>query len=380
MRFIIRIDGKVKVKWHGQTVADAGLRDGRLAMEVGIKLDPDGTPRIVQWVPEKPFDIDLDNTVIAAVVLATGIVGGISAIVISEYIEGVVNKRVAEGAADLFDDPALAPGILMTMFGTHLTRLPVRFEGADILFEHIAPLEPDPQPRQGYAGAIGRTVLMEALGHATFMPRTLDDTWAADNLKSKIDHIVVVMMENRSYDHVLGYRAQRHAGEDGLTGEVIAAVNSAFPVPPSNAPQRLPGTVTAQTFADAVRPLRKSAFPLNARNLRTRIPKGVGHDLADVRQQLSGQIEGPGRRINDPRRFVDNFRDTRLGGNPVGADGSFRSTCSAITKRTPRRPTPIPASLSTICRSTASSPKTTPIAIDTSARIPVRRCPTGCSP
>ena len=34
---------------------------------------------------------------------------------------------------------------------------------------------------------------------------TVPDDAALDNLVSKVDHIVVLMMENRSFDHMLGY-------------------------------------------------------------------------------------------------------------------------------------------------------------------------------
>lgn len=43
-----------------------------------------------------------------------------------------------------------------------------------------------------------------------------------DNL-SKIEHIVVLMLENRSFDHMLGYvRLEAHRNDiDGLTGEEV---------------------------------------------------------------------------------------------------------------------------------------------------------------
>jgi len=319
LRLIIRIDGRVKVKWRGLTLADARLRGGRVEMEVGVRIDPDGTPRIVQWVPDEPFDIDMNNGVVAALVLALGVLGGVSAIAIAEYVEEIVNDRIAQGAADLFDDPSLAPSILMTIFGTHLSYLPPRFDGSDILFEHVAPAEPDPKPRDNYAGAIGRTVMHVAIGHAMFTPHTLGDTWKADNLKSKIDHIVVVMMENRSYDHVLGYRAQAPIsdGADGLTPELMEVINAAVDThDPTSAAE--PGV----EHLPPVHPLRKAAFEPNALGLRTRIPKGVGHELEDVTQQLSGRIAGPnGRQINDPHGFIDNFREKKLHDNPEGEDG-----------------------------------------------------------
>jgi phospholipase C len=315
LRLVIAIDGQVKVRWEGQTVATAGLHNGRAELEIGMRIDPDGTPRIITWVSDDPFDIDVDNTVIAALVLALGVIGGVSVIAITEYIESVVNERFSKGAAALFDDPSLAPTILMTMFGAHLNYLPVRFEGSDILFEHVAPAEPDPKPRHDYAGAIGRTPMLEAIGHPIFHPLTLGDTWAADHLKSKIDHIVVVMMENRSYDHVLGYRAQAPIsdGADGLTDELMAAVNAAFAAPH-------PTTVLPEgvTPLPPMHPLRRSAFDPDEKGHMTRILNSIGHELDDVRQQLAHQIDGPaGRKINDPQGFVDDFREHYLGGQTM---------------------------------------------------------------
>jgi len=301
IKLLVKAHGEVKVKWGPATLADAKLRDGHLKMEVGIRLDAGGTPRVVTWVRDDPFDIDMNNGVVAALVVALGVLGGVTAVGIAEYVEEVVNDRFAEGAADLFDDPSLAPRILMTIFGAHLTYLPVRFEGDDIVFGHIAPLEPDPKPRPNYQGAIGRSVRHEGalLGGVTFRPMVLGDTWKADNLAHKIDHIVAVMMENRSYDHVLGYRARApiNDGADGLTDAVVASIQ-------------------ATDEHHLVRPLRNAGFEPNVLGLRTRIPKGVGHELEDVRQQLGGTIDGPdGRRINDPKGFVDNFKE-KLGTNP----------------------------------------------------------------
>ena len=308
IRLEIKTEGEVKVEWQGLTVADAELRDGHLELEVGLRIDPDGTPRVVTWVRDEPLDIDMNNVVVAALVASLagiGLLGGVTAIAIAEYIEEVVNDRIAEGARNLFNDPSLAPRLLMTIFGAHLTYLPIRFDGNDILFEHVAPLEPDPRPRRNYAGAIGRTLMLEAVGHARFHPITLGNTWAADKLKAKIDHIVVIMMENRSYDHVLGYRARSpiNDGADGLTDGLISIIEGSGE-------------------GHDVRPLRNAGFEPNVLGLRTRLPKGVGHELEDVRQQLSGSINGPtGKRINDPRGFVENFRDKKLHGKPEGEDG-----------------------------------------------------------
>ena len=262
VRFTIAIDGKVRVEWNGVTLATAALNGGRAQMEVGVGIDPDGTPRVVHWVPNEPFDIEFSTAAIAtyaATLAALGAAGGglaagpigaiagalgglvdgvVTAEAIEEYIEYLLNDRVSHAAADLFDDPTLAPSVLMILFGAHLTYLPVRFAGDDILFEHIAPLEPDPHHRRGYSGAIGRVLMDEAMGHTRFVPMSLGDTWAADNLRARIDHIVVVMMENRSYDHVLGYRSLASADAprgDGWTPDLVETVATAV-TPPGSTP------------------------------------------------------------------------------------------------------------------------------------------------
>ena len=110
-------------------------------------------------------------------------------------------------------------------------------------------------------------------GRTQFVPPFIGDTWATANL-SKIDHIVVVMMENRSYDHVLGYRAQgaEPDGADGLTAATMR-------------PSRRPPAARTRCANSAGR-LRG-----NALQLKTRLPKSVGHKLKDVREQLAGQAQ-----------------------------------------------------------------------------------------
>ena len=49
--------------------------------------------------------------------------------------------------------------------------------------------------------------------------------WASPNL-DKVDHIVVLMMENRSFDHLLGARAATSPEVDGLTPAVLQQFNA----------------------------------------------------------------------------------------------------------------------------------------------------------
>jgi phospholipase C len=302
IKLTVAVSGEAKVTFRGLTLATAKVRGGKFAMEVGIKLAPDGTPQVVTAVPDSPFDIDISDAVKAALLLTLGTLGLIGGMSVSEYIEHEINEAISDGAREMFSDPALAPRILMTIFGAHLHYRSIHIEGGTIVFDHVAPLEADPRPRAGYAGAIGRTMIEVTDGRPLFRPPLLLNTWAADNL-SKIKHIVVVMMENRSYDHVLGYRARGATpdGADGLTDATIAAIQAA------NGGQY------------QVRALNKAGFAANALRLMTRIPKGVGHTLEDVREQLAGQAQRvDGGQINDPKGFVENFARERLSGDPLG--------------------------------------------------------------
>lgn len=189
----------------------------------------------------------------------------------------------------------------MMIFGAHLTYKSIHFEGEDIVFQYFAPVEPEIKPSPNYQGAIGRAIVGQNQHGLIFQPLRLGDTWKADNL-NKIEHIVVVMMENRSYDHVLGYRALAGIGEiaDGLTSELISKIKD-VPRGPFN-----------------VRQLREAGFDKNAANMMTRLPKSVGHDTHDVQQQLSVRATGPNERmVNSPEGFVENFK-LRLKTDPRG--------------------------------------------------------------
>lgn len=317
LKLTVAVSGAVKIRFGDSfTLADVKVRGGKFAMEVGIKLSADGTPQIVTAVPNSPFDADLRDEVIAELLLAFPLLAPVLANKV-ESKERDINDDFVEAAQSLFSDPTLAPTILMTIFGAHLTYLPFRIEGDEIVFDHIAPVEPEPKPTPGYRGAIGRSFTQLTPNAVTFIPPLLGDTWRADNLSSKIDHIVVVMMENRSYDHVLGYRAQFPFidGGNGLTAEMIKAIEKADGGP------------------FKVRKLSTAEFDANDIGLRTRLPVKVGHELDDVEQQLSIRTLGPGNRtinspkakalvgdfatgvlgpgdrtINSPKGFVDNFK------------------------------------------------------------------------
>jgi phospholipase C len=100
-----------------------------------------------------------------------------------------------------------------------------------------------------------------------------------------------VMMENRSFDHVLGYLAQLTGREtsDGLRPDLITFLKEkGFPVSK----------------------LKDSGIVPNALGFKTRFPAPVGHKLHDVTEQLSERLVRDGKpTINSPNGFLSNFKD-----------------------------------------------------------------------
>ena len=170
------------------------------------------------------------------------------------------------------------------MLGDDFSYTDIRLEGQDIVFDYIAPLEPDPRPSAIYRGVVGRSASQLGPDVWSIQPPVMGNTWAADNL-AKVNHIVVVMMENRSFDHVLGHRALLPGGSgvDGLTPDLLKLLQDAgYPLPR----------------------LAQSSL-----TVKTQFPVAVGHELHDVAEQLRHRMAGPGGRgIVSPEGFVANFK------------------------------------------------------------------------
>jgi phospholipase C len=300
IRLTIRVSGKAKIDLGPVTIADVQVPDGKIEIEAGIKVARDRTPQTVAFVPDTLFVGDVRKEA-KGFLIALGAVGAATALVSDEAVAGIVknnfNDPVVKELRGVIENPLLAPSILMMIFGAHLTYKPFRIEGEDFIFDHVAPVEPEPKPRPAYHAAIGRSFQILGPNAVRFNPPLLPDTWKADNL-AKIDHVVVVMMENRSYDHVLGYRAQLRdeAEADGLSQDVIAAI------------ERTPKGLKEPGGPFKVGRLRNAGFSPNSLGGMTRLPTGVGHEFKDVQQQLQFQVDGPGgRKINSPKGFVDNY-------------------------------------------------------------------------
>jgi phospholipase C len=111
------------------------------------------------------------------------------------------------------------------------------------------------------------------------------------SLSGPIEHIVVLMMENRSFDHMLGYLPrERHLKNfEGLTDEEIKPA--------------APGGPTSEKFFNLADPTVPTSTKFSVRRgapykLETFVP-GVGppHDLPDVNVQLTNTGDGPSARL-----------------------------------------------------------------------------------
>ncbi len=288
------VEGEATVKLGGFPIATVRVNDNRIALEAGVRRNADGSFSVETWINDDPLDIDLHwVAAVTAGVVTLGVLT-LGAKGLTEYIEHEINDRIIQGFHNVLASVmSKVPLVLAIIQGGDFTYQSMGLDGNDIVFDYIAPLEPDPKPSQNYRGIIGRSVIQIGPDNWQIMPHSLGDTWSAQNL-NKIDHIVMVMMENRSFDHVLGYRAQlpgaQHA--DGLTAELMAFLASA---PPDGPGFPIPA-------------LNQSGIVPNAHGCKTKFPLSVGHHLAAVTQQLSERLtDSSGRAIVSPKGFVDNF-------------------------------------------------------------------------
>ncbi len=323
VRLSVAVSGEAGVTFKGVKVATAKVRGGRIDVEIGIRFEPDGTATIVKSFPDKLVDIDLSTE---ATVLGA-LLGAIPLFILEAAIElkeSDINAGLVEAVDTLFSEPTLLSLTLLMIHGGHFRYLPPRMAGDAIFLDYVAPVEPEPRPDPRYRGAIGRKVEQPRPGAVKFTPATMADTWTAGNL-GKIEHVVVVMMENRSYDHVLGYRARPPIsdGAAGLTEPVVKAIQSASTGALTDE-ATVPGGGKSKDGPSSqppflVRNLEDAGFPSNSAGLKTLFPKSVGHRFTDVAEQLRFRARGPdgASDINSPRGFRDNFR-SHLGTDAEG--------------------------------------------------------------
>ena len=293
----IDVQGELDLNLNGFKLGSASANNNRIAVEVGARLDASGNVATVSWVNDDPVNLDVNWE---AAVLAGVLTDGLSALGVDglkQYAhEEYIDPAIARFQSIISDAIFQTPFIMSELLGAAVTLNSIRMDNDTnaIVIDYVAPVEPDPKPNPFYTGIIGRSVIRLGPGSWQISPPSLGDTWTANNLINKIDHIFVVMMENRAFDHVLGYRA-----ENGLSNDLLGFLKlNGFPI----------------------LPLSQSAIVPNRANLKTRFPVGVGHALADVAKQLSDKMQWPGHpSINSPQGFVDDFA-SRIGSSGLNQD------------------------------------------------------------
>jgi phospholipase C len=285
----VDVQGQCVINLGGFELATVSLNNHRITMEAGATADGAGNIVTSSWINDNPISLDISWE---AAVLAGILTGGLvvlGLVGLTELIESEVNGPIVDKFRSVIEGAIFqAPSIMAMLLGANFTLTSFRVEAGAIVIDYVAPVEPDPKPSSLYTGVIGRWAMKLGPHLWRFFPRTVGDTWAAGNL-AKVDHIVVVMMENRSFDHVLGYRGLLPGaqGENGWSADLI-------------------NFLTHAQFT--IRPLSESEILPNAANLKTRFPYSVGHMLADVTQQLSARLQAPTGSINSPQGFIDSFR------------------------------------------------------------------------
>jgi phospholipase C len=305
----IAVNGEIDVDLEDFTLASLTLNNNLLTLEVGLGLDSTGSITLQSWLTPDPINIDLqwEAAVLAGVLDATTLLLQ-GADFVTAYIQHEVNDKIVSGFSDIVESAILnAPKIMAMLLGAAFTLQSLQIANDAIVIDYVAPVEPEPKPNPEYIGVIGRLAMQAGPNAWQFSPPSLGDTWAADNL-SKIEHIVVVMMENRSFDHVIGYR-QLVGDVDGDGGyrDLIAFLND----------QGFPVTL-----------LRNSGIAPDPAGFKTKFPAQVGHKLSDVAQQLASQLQTSfGVTVNSPQGFIDNFAD-RVTGGLVATDilGTYDAT------------------------------------------------------
>lgn len=323
----VDLDGEVDVNADYFTLFNVAVDKNRAILELGIKLDTAGniTPVTFINVPVVLKE-NWEAAVLAGVIgLAGGPIGvvlgetGLAAV--TEGVETFVVAPMVDGFTSTLETTvAQASRIMPMLLGANFDLTAIRLDGDGFVIDYVAPVEPDPKPNPFYTGIIGRSVTQAGPGKWQVVPKSLGDTWAAPNLKSKIGHIVVVMMENRSFDHVLGYRTLLldAQGGSGLSQELLnflAVTDFTF--------NQDGNTITVK---GDVSPLSLSNIEPNAAGLKTRFPVEVGHELADLARQLGAKLQMPtGQWINSPQGFLDDFAP-RLADSGLGVLDGLKVT------------------------------------------------------
>ena len=192
------------------------------------------------------------------------------------------DENLARSFTRIFED------IFDRLMGGAFRFTATRFTGTAMEFDYVAGVEPERRPNQGYVARGDFGIASGPNGPIT--PNHID-TWKSPNLATdKIEHIIVLMMENRSFDHVLGYLSLENPPVvNSATGflPVVSAPNGAINPDVNGLTNQI--ITNFSENGTGIRHLSNAGFAANDAGLKTRLPLSVGHSFEDVKQQLAHQ-------------------------------------------------------------------------------------------
>lgn len=237
--FVLKAATKGTIKAHISGWDDAEMVIPQLRIEIGLGVDANGRLDVQGWIYPESIQYGGEEGSAALVSVRW------------ETLNALREKLEAFQRSDFFE------GIFDFFMGGPFRFTATRWANDAMEFEYVAGVEPERRPNPRY--------------HP--FPRLGPSSSPSPNL-AKIDHIVVLMMENRSFDHVLGHLSLDglNTEVDGLTPDIIKRFSTA---------------------GQAFRPYSQAKF-----TPQTQFPLNVGHEFRDVQQQLEGGMQG----------FVANFK------------------------------------------------------------------------
>lgn len=251
-----------------------GIRIPKVLLEIAFDVNAEGRIQCLCWLK-----------------LETNAPGSIDALINSLFYSYGAEKLNA-GLSEI------AEGIFDHMLGGAFRFTKARWQNNAPQFDYVTAVLPEKKPSPAFNPIVGHSSPGPGI-----TPVELRNTWRSPLLTNdpgKIKHIVVLMMENRSFDHVLGYlslerplenapAANAGLGNAGISNAINPDVNG------------LTNKIITQFSDDEnkIRHLKFAGFPTNAARLKTKIPFGVGHHYTDVQEQIdNGSMKG----------FVENFK------------------------------------------------------------------------
>jgi phospholipase C len=251
---------------------DGDLVIPKLRLEIGLQIKPDGRLGAQCWIEPNSVRFGGDEGTIHQPVV---------------NVEDSLKLKLQDESEKLTRSfTGIFEGIFDRLMGGAFHFTAARWTGSAMEFDYVAGVEPERKPNIGYV-ARGNFGIGVGPNGPIFGPHV--DTWKSPNL-AKIDHIVVLMMENRSFDHVLGYLSLEKPPVIG------GALAGALPVVTSNGSinpnvDGLTSQIIEKFSAPGtrIRHLSEAGFRANTAGLKTQLPLGVGHSVEDVRQQLANK-------------------------------------------------------------------------------------------